>query len=102
MTLVDARECWQGQVMVERFPPLAEGLEQRWQLDVTKASSRMGKIPDRSVEHRSHAHPVPLGVMMKGDRDLNHPLKKLLVLGRGGPPDVFKNLVSIKKLGVVE
>jgi hypothetical protein len=40
--------------------------------------------------------------MMKGDSDLNHPLEKLLVLGRGGPPNVFENLMRIKELGIVE
>jgi len=88
--------------MVERFPPLAERLKQGRQLDVTKASRRMGKIPDGAFEHRSHPHPVPGGVMMKGDSDLNHSLEKLFVFGRGSTPDVFKSLVSIKKLGIVK
>ena len=39
---------------------------------------------------------------MKGHSNLNHALKKLLMFGRGRPPDVFENLVSIEELGVVE
>ena len=39
---------------------------------------------------------------MKGDGDLDHPLKKLLVFGRRGAPDVLEGFVSVEELGIVE
>jgi len=102
MTIVDARQRWKRQVIVECFTPLAEGLKQCRQLDVPKASRRLGEILYGAFQHRSHTHPVSGGVMMKGDSDLNHPLEELLVLGGRRPPDVFEGFVSIKELGFVE
>ena len=40
--------------------------------------------------------------MMKGHRDLNQPLKEFFLPGRCGTPDVFKHLVGVKKLALVE
>ncbi len=88
--------------MVERFAPLAKGLKQGRQLDMPKAPRRLGKIPDGAFQHRSHAHTVSRGIVVKGYRDLNHALKKLLVFGRCRAPDVFEGFVGVEEFGVIE
>ena len=39
---------------------------------------------------------------MKGDCDLDHALKKLLVLRRCGAPNVFEGFVGVEEIGFVE
>ena len=39
---------------------------------------------------------------MKRNCDLDHPLKKLLVFGRCGAPNVFEGFVSVEEIGFVE
>jgi hypothetical protein len=34
--------------------------------------------------------------------DLDQPLKKLLVFGRGGAPNIFEDFVGVEEVGLVE
>ncbi len=67
-----------------------------------KASRWLGKIFYGALKHRSHAHPVSLGVVMESHCDLDQSLKKLFVFGRCVAPDVFESFVSIKEFGLIE
>ena len=64
----DARQRRERRVIVERFAPLAEGLKQWRQLNLPKASRRLGKIPYSAFQHGSHTYAVSGGVMMKSHR----------------------------------
>lgn len=100
--LVDAWQCRNRRVIVDGLAPLVERLEQSRQMDLSKVPRRLGQIRYGSFQHRSHAHAVAGGVVVKGNSNLNQSLKKLLVFGRGSAPDVFEGLVSVEELGVVE
>jgi len=41
-------------------------------------------------------------MVVKGYGNLHQPLKKFLVFGRYGSPDIFERFVGIEKFGVVE
>jgi hypothetical protein len=99
---VDAWQCRKGRVMVEGFTPLNERLKQGCQMDFSKASRGLGKIPDGALQHGSHTHAVPCRAVMEGHGNLNQSLEKLFVFGRCGAPDVFEDLVRVEELGVVE
>jgi len=71
-------------------------------MDLSKAPRRLGKIPYGTLEHGSHTHPVPRGVVMEGYGNLNQSLEKLFVFGWCSAPDVFEGFVRVEELGVVE
>jgi hypothetical protein len=99
---VDARESRKRQVMVESFTPLPERLQQGRQLNLPKTPRRLGEVPYGAFEDGAHADPVSSGVMMEGNRDLNHPLEKLFVFRRCGAPDVLEGFVSVVEISLVE
>ncbi len=71
-------------------------------MDTAKASRRLGEIPYRTLQHRPHTDAVSGRVMMECYGDLDQPLKKLLVFGRGGAPNIFEDFVGVEEVGLVE
>jgi hypothetical protein len=71
-------------------------------MDVSKVPRRLGKIPYRAFQHRSHTHAVARRVVVEGYCNLHQSLKKPLVFGRRKAPDVFEDLMGIKELRTVE
>jgi hypothetical protein len=71
-------------------------------LDLPKAPGGLRKVLDSALQHRSHAHPVSRGIVVKGDGNLNQSSKKLFVFWRGGAPDVFEGFVGVEEFGFVK
>jgi hypothetical protein len=99
---MDAGQSRDRRIVVEGLAPLAERMEKCGHFDMPEGSRRLGEIPDSALEHRPHADAVSGGVMMERDSDLDQPLKKLLIFGWGGAPNIFEGFVSIEEVGLVE
>jgi len=78
------------------------------EVEIGKRVLRAVEIPQGTIEDRARSHTIALGLMMEGDRQLDHPLSVQTEeplrwpLARQGAPYVFEHLVGVEKMGVIE
>ena len=74
------------------------------EIEIGKRAVTAREISHTALQHRARPHKIARGVVMKSDRQLNHPLEMQSQGGVGGrgAPDVFKNLVRVEEQTAVE
>jgi hypothetical protein len=88
--------------VVERFPPLVEGMNKRRQIHFLMMRGIGREIAAGALEQRAAAHQVAAGMVVQGDGHLDQALQKLAFRFGGGAPDIFQDLVGFKETVLLE
>ncbi len=106
--LDDLRRVWAGNLPFEMLLPIRHLGAQLIEVEIWEGGVRVLEIAQGTVQNRAGPDMVASGVVMKGDRQLNHPLdvqaemQKRWAVARYGAPDVFENFMGLEEMGLVE
>src|SRR4029077_15832714 len=95
-----ARALGMIQITLPDFQLSAQPME----IEMGKRAVRAADVAHGTLENRARTDMVAFGLVMKGDRQLNHALQ----VPAQGPvagqraPDVFENFVRVEKVGAIE
>jgi hypothetical protein len=94
--------------IIQMLPPDFQLSAQPVEIEIGKRAVRAVEIAHGTLQNRARADMVASGLVMKGNRQLNHTLEvqtempTRAAVGRHGAPDVFENFMSVEKVGAVE
>jgi hypothetical protein len=91
-----------GLAVFESLPPLINAVVEGGEVKTLVLRGIGGQVSPSALQQRPAAQVIPLRIMMKGNGDLNQPLKKLALRLRSGAPDILQDFVGFKEMGGVE
>src|SRR6266849_703119 len=104
----DLRHLRPGASTGEMLLPICQISAQGIEIEAGKRAFRALEIAQGTFQNRARTNKVALGLMMKGDRQLNQTLEVQTemagarAIARYRAPDVFENFMSVEEVGVVE
>jgi hypothetical protein len=99
---LEFRKFRDSRAAIERVAPGIERVANGCQVESAVPRGVGAEISPGAFEHRTASDEVPLRVVVQSHRYLDQALEKLALGLRRGAPDILKDLVSLKKLTVVE